>query len=215
MSQDFVILLHGLARNARSMNVMVSALERAGFGCVNYDYPSTKYAIEFLANEVIADAISRCPNGANIHFVTHSMGGILVRQYLSENSIQNMGRVVMLGPPNKGSQVVDRLNKMPGYAWFNGPAGKQLGTGRDSIPNSLRGVDFELGIIAGTRSINLLLSTMLPKPDDGKVSVENTKLKGMADHIVIPVSHPFIMKNKDVIQQVIYFLKRGSFNRVP
>lgn len=213
MSQDFVILLHGLARNARSMNVMVSALERAGFGTVNYDYPSTKYTIELLANDVIADAISRCPNGAKIHFVTHSMGGILVRQYLSENKIQNMGRVVMLGPPNKGSQVVDRLSNVPGYAWFNGPAGQQLGTGSGSVPNSLQEVNFELGIIAGTRSINLLLSTMLPKPDDGKVSVENTKLKGMADHISMPVSHPFIMKNKSVIQQVIYFLRFGFFNK--
>ena len=213
MSQDFVILLHGLARNARSMNVMASELECAGFGTVNYDYPSTKYAIELLANDVITDAISRCPDGVKIHFVTHSMGGILVRQYLSENKIQNMGRVVMLGPPNKGSQVVDRLSRVPGYAWFNGPAGKQLGTGRNSTPNSLQEVDFELGIIAGTRSINLLLSTMLPKPDDGKVSVENTKLKGMADHIAMPVSHPFIMKNKGVIQQVIYFLRCGSFDR--
>ncbi len=213
MSQDFVILLHGLARNARSMNVMVSALTRAGFGTVNYDYPSTKYTIELLASDVIADAISRCPNGAKIHFVTHSMGGILVRQYLSENNIPHMGRVVMLGPPNKGSQVADRLSSMPGYGWFNGPAGQQLGTGSDSVPNSLKGVDFELGIIAGTRSVNLLLSTMLPKPDDGKVSVENTKLKGMADHIAMPVSHPFIMKNQDVIQQVIYFLRCGSFDR--
>ncbi|OUR92764.1 alpha/beta hydrolase [Gammaproteobacteria bacterium 42_54_T18] len=213
MSQDYVILLHGLARNARSMNVMVSELKRAGFGTVNYDYPSTKHSIELLANDVITDAISLCPSGAKIHFVTHSMGGILVRQYLSQKTIQNMGRVVMLGPPNKGSQVVDRLGSVPGYAWFNGPAGRQLGTGSESIPNSLRGVDFELGIIAGTRSINLLLSTMLPKPNDGKVSVENTKLTGMADHIVLPVTHPFIMKNKGVILQVIHFLKCGSFNR--
>jgi len=214
MSQDFVILLHGLARNARSMNVMVSALERVGFGTVNYDYPSTKYPIELLANDVISDAISRCPNGAKIHFVTHSMGGILVRQYLSENKIQNMGRVVMLAPPNKGSQVVDRLSGAPGYGLFNGPAGQQLGTGSGSIPNSLQGVDFELGIIAGTRSINLLLSTMLPKPDDGKVSVENTKLKGMADHITMPVSHPFIMRNKKVIAQTIHFLTDGEFSKI-
>ncbi len=212
MSQDIVILLHGLARSARSMNVMRMALERVGFEVINCDYPSTQHSIEFLATEVIEGALSRCPDTAKIHFVTHSMGGILVRQYLSEKTIKNLGRVVMLAPPNKGSAVVDRLSDLPGYAWFNGPAGKQLGTGENSVPNSLKGCEFELGIIAGTRSINVFLSMMLSKPDDGKVSVENTKLEGMADHRVIPVAHPFIMKNKEVILQTIHFLKQGMFD---
>jgi pimeloyl-ACP methyl ester carboxylesterase len=212
MSQDFVILLHGLARSARSMRVMKLALERAGFGVINCDYPSTQHCIEFLANEAIEDALSHCPDTAKIHFVTHSMGGILVRQYLSERIIENLGRVVMLAPPNKGSEVVDRLSGVPGYAWFNGPAGKQLGTGKSSVPNSLKGCDFELGVIAGARSINVFLSMMLPKPDDGKVSVENTKLDGMTDHRVMPVAHPFIMKNKGVIYQTIQFLKQGIFD---
>ena len=212
MAQDFVILLHGLARSARSMNVMKLALEGAGFSVINCDYPSTQHCIEYLAKEVIEDALSYCPDTAKIHFVTHSMGGILVRQYLSERMIENLGRVVMLAPPNRGSEVVDRLSEVPGYAWFNGPAGKQLGTGENSVPNSLKGCEFELGIIAGNRSINVFLSMMLSKPDDGKVSVENTKLDGMADHRVMPVAHPFIMKNKGVIHQTIHFLKQGMFD---
>ena len=122
-----------------------------------------------------------------------------------------MGRVVMLGPPNKGSQVVDELRSMPGFELINGPAGLQLGTENDSVPNTLGPADFEVGIIAGTSTINFFLSTMLPNPNDGKVSVESTKLEGMTDHISMPVTHPFMMKNEQVIKQVIYFLNNGVF----
>jgi len=204
--------MHGLARSSSSMERMEQSLRDSGFHTVNHGYPSTDYAIDELANG-IGDALSQCPKNATIHFVTHSMGGILVRQYLSDKHIENMGRVVMLGPPNKGSQVVDKLHDVPGYELINGPAGMQLGTGQLSVPNSLGPANFELGIIAGTRSINLILSTMLPNPDDGKVSVENTKLDGMSDHISLPVTHPFMMKNKEVIDQVIWFLKHGTFER--
>ena len=88
----------------------------------------------------------------------------------------------------------------------------QLGTGELSVPNVLGPADFSLGIIAGNSSINLILSTMLPGPNDGKVSVESTKLKGMSDHITMSVTHPFMMKNSKVIEQVIYFLENGKFN---
>lgn len=215
MADECVILLHGLARSDSSMKTMAAELNDAGYMTVNYDYPSTKFTIEELADEAINDALLFCPSHPTIHFVTHSMGGILVRQYLSQHSIDNLGRVVMLGPPNKGSEVVDNLHNVPGYELINGPAGHQLGTDELSVPNKLGPADFELGIIAGTRSINLILSTMLPETDDGKVTVENTKLKGMKDHIALPVTHPFMMKNQEVIEQVIHFLKSGSFKKEP
>jgi hypothetical protein len=211
-ADECVILMHGLARSSSSMERMATALDNSGFLTVNYGYPSTEYPIDKLAGG-IANALTECPNNATVHFVTHSLGGILVRQYLTNNSIENMGRVVMLGPPNRGSHLVDKLHDVPGYRLINGPAGMQLGTERVSIPNMLGPANFELGVIAGTRSINLILSTMLPNPHDGKVSVENTKLDGMADHISLPVTHPFMMKNQKVINQVIYFLKHGAFKR--
>jgi pimeloyl-ACP methyl ester carboxylesterase len=214
MANECVILLHGLARSDSSMKTMEAELNNAGYTAINYDYPSTQYPVEKLANDAISDALSKCPEQSTVHFVTHSMGGILVRQYLSQHSIENLGRVVMLGPPNKGSEVVDTLHNMPGYELINGPAGHQLGTDIESIPNKLGPANFELGIIAGTRSINLILSTMLPNTDDGKVTVENTKLEGMKDHIALPVTHPFMMNNKDVIEQVIHFLKLGTFKKV-
>ena len=210
---ESVVLLHGLARTDRCFSKMESALVDAGYDVVNFGYPSRSNDIESLAAEVIPDALSQIEVGNTVHFVTHSMGGILIRQYLGEKPIENLGRVVMLGPPNKGSQVVDKLQNVPGFELVNGPAGMQLGTGELSIPSTLGAADFEVGIVAGTRSINLILSTMLPSPDDGKVSVENTKLEGMADHIELPVAHPFLMTNKRVIEQVIHFLETGKFEK--
>lgn len=212
-TDECVILLHGLARSSSSFKRMESTLKEKGYYTVNYNYPSRKYNIEKLAKDSIDNALSQCPENSTVHFVTHSLGGILVRQYLSTAKINNLGKVVMLGPPNKGSQVVDKLKNVPGFVWFNGPAGRELSTDSTSIPMKLGPAEFEVGIIAGTRSINPILSSMLPNPDDGKVSVEDTKLAGMADHITLPVAHPFLMRNSEVIDQVVYFLKNGKFNK--
>jgi hypothetical protein len=212
-ADECVILLHGLARSSSSFNKMESTLKEKGYYTVNYNYPSRKYSIEKLAKDSIDNALSQSPANSRVNFVTHSLGGILVRQYLSVTKINNLGKVVMLGPPNKGSQVVDKLKNIPGFIWFNGPAGIELGTDSMSVPARLGPAEFEVGIIAGTRSINPILSSMLPDQDDGKVSVENTKLTGMTDHITLPVAHPFLMRNKDVIDQVVYFLKNGKFNK--
>jgi hypothetical protein len=141
------------------------------------------------------------------------LGGILVRQYLAHHDIDNLGRVVMLGPPNKGSEVVDRLRDVPGFHFINGDAGLELGTGAASLPNQLGRANFDLGIIAGTRSVNLILSQMIPGVDDGKVSVENTRLEGMHDHLEMAVTHPFMMRNDGVIRQVIHYLETGRFKR--
>ncbi len=117
----------------------------------------------------------------------------------------------MLGPPNQGSEVVDNLKNAPGFELLNGPAGMQLGTNATDIPKTIGPVEFELGVIAGTQSINLILSTFLPDPNDGKVSVASTRVKGMKDFVALPTTHPFMMKNYAVIEQVVYFLKHGQF----
>ncbi|UTA49313.1 alpha/beta hydrolase [Simiduia sp. 21SJ11W-1] len=195
------------------MATLEKALEDAGYKVLNEGYASTTDTVENLAEASIPPALAACGESGNVNFVTHSMGGILVRYYLSQHTVENLGRVVMLGPPNKGSQVVDELGNLPGFEFINGPAGLQLGTGKSSLPNALGLADFDVGIIAGSRSINLLLSTQLPNPDDGKVSVENTKLEGMNDHIVMPVTHTFMMRNDEVIQQVLHYLQNGAFAR--
>jgi pimeloyl-ACP methyl ester carboxylesterase len=211
--QESVILLHGLARSSRSMNKLQTALKQAGYHSVNVDYPSTRYPVETLSEDVISKALTSCPSETKVHFVTHSLGGILLRCYLQNHQIANLGRVVMLAPPNQGSQLADWLQAYWLYRWFFGPVSMQLGTKTSSLVKQLGAANFELGIIAGTRAVNLLFAPLLPKPNDGTVSVENTKLQGMADHISLPATHPFIMRNNSVIKQVLSFLQQGRFQR--
>lgn len=211
LQAECVILLHGLARTASSMEKLAEHLSEEQYLVVNLGYPSRDYSIQELAELAIQPAIKQCAHASKINFVTHSLGGILVRQYLSQHEIENLHRVVMLGPPNQGSEVVDKLSGVPGFYLINGDAGMQLGTAKDSVPNSLGRADFEVGVIAGTRSINLILSALIPGSDDGKVAVKRTQVEGMKDHIEMPVTHPFMMKNKKVIQQVMHFLQKGQF----
>lgn len=198
------------------MKKLEQRLLDADYAVANIDYPSRKFKIDKLVELAVEPGIEQCEenNGSKIHFVTHSLGGILVRTYLREHKLEKLGRVVMLAPPNQGSEVVDVLKDFPGFFKFNGPAGLQLGTDSGSVPLSLGPVDFELGVIAGTTSINLILSLMLPNPDDGKVSVESTKVEGMRDFISLDVTHPFMMKSDRVISQAISFLRDGKFQKI-
>jgi len=214
-ADECVIILHGLLRTSSSMEAMAEAVEAAGFVAVNIDYPSREYPIEVLAPMAVGKGLVLCEAAGatdRIHFVAHSLGGILVRKYLTEKEIMNLGRVVMLGPPNQGSKAVDELGDVPGIDWVNGPAGRQLGKGPASVPLKLGPADFDLGIIAGNRTIDPITSAVLDDPDDGKVSVEDTKLEGMNDFIVVEHSHAFMMRLEQPIALTIRFLTTGSFN---
>ena len=211
---ECVVLLHGLARTSFSMSRMQQALIDENFLVANVDYPSRDHAIETLATMAVEKGLNTCrayEDVAKVHFVTHSLGGILVRQYLSANTIDELGRVVMLGPPNQGSGAADGLVDVPGFDWFNGPAGRQLGQGKESVPLKLGPVDFELGIIAGTRTIDPVTSAVLDDPDDGRVSVKDTRVEGMDDFVVVEHSHAFMMQMQRPISLTIKFLRTGSF----
>ena len=214
-NKDYVILLHGLCRSGRSMIPMGQALTQAGYKVVNMEYPSRSAAIEKLSEDAIGGAVADCQSrgAVKIHFVTHSLGGILVRSYLSRHTISNLGRVVMLGPPNQGSEVVDKLGSWWIFKKLNGPAGDELSTDKNSTPNKLGPANFCAGIIAGSLSINWINSWLIPGRDDGKVSIERTELAGMADHIVVHSAHPFLMRNRTAIRQTICFLGNGKFER--
>jgi len=215
VAAECVILLHGMVRSSASMETMAEAIDEAGFTAVNVDYPSRDHTIEVLAPMAVEEGLQRCKEAGatdKTHFVTHSLGSILVRKYLKDNNIVNLGRVVMLGPPNQGSQAVDELGDVPGFDWINGPAGKQLGKGPDSVPLQLGPANFELGIIAGNRTIDPITSAVLDDPDDGKVSVVDTRLEGMDDFIIVEHSHAFMMKMDRPIELTIQFLDSGSFS---
>ncbi len=215
-ASECVVLLHGLARTSMSLSKMQDALEEDGYRTANIDYPSREHEIAELASIAVEEGLTNCradEDVEKIHFVTHSLGGILVRQYLSTQSIDELGRVVMLGPPNQGSDAVDDLDGMPGFDWLNGPAGHQLGKGEASVPLALGPVDFELGVIAGNRTIDPITSAVLENPDDGRVSLEDTKVEGMDDFVVVEHSHAFMMRMRRPIELTKTFLRTGSFEQ--
>ena len=212
--RDGVVLLHGISRTRRSFRKMQAALEAAGFATLNVGYASRHHALETLAAD-IHPAIARFTESleGHVHFVGHSMGGLLIRVYIATHRPKRLGRVVMLGTPNGGSEVADRLKSVSLYrAWF-GPAGQQLVTRRDAATEAtLPLVDYPVGVIAGNRSVDPISSVFLPKPHDGRVSVEKTKLDGMADHIIIGTSHPWLPMNGLAIEQTLAFLRNGKFD---
>ncbi len=212
---EYVILVHGIGRTKASMKKVEDFLQRRGYQVLNFNYPSTKHSIGDLAARYLHPfVLDNYPQtGQPVHFVSHSMGGLLVRTYLHDHQLEQLGRVVMLAPPNQGSEVADWLKEHPVYQWALGPAGQELVTDEHGLPAQLGPVNFELGVIAGDRSINPINSIRLPGPDDGKVTVERTKVPGMKDFLLVHDNHTFLMRNATVLEQIEYFLQCGHFRR--
>ena len=212
---ECVILMHGLARTYRSMASMQETLTTAGYHTVNLGYPSTRQDIQTIAEVHFPDALQQCREftPTSIHFVTHSLGGIVLRQAVKNERPPELGRVVMLSPPNRGSAVTDRLKDWFFYKWLNGPAGQQLSTADDSVPNQLGPVDYPVGIITGDYHffIDAWFSTIIPGKDDGKVSLERAQVDGMSDFLVVHESHPFIMNSRYVQREALHFIQNGVF----
>lgn len=220
--KDCVILLHGLRRSHRAMKPLEKFLKNVGYEVVNLSYPSTTGNIKELADIYVAKSIEAAQTFSpqKLHFVTHSLGGILVRQYFQEHILPMESRVVMLGPPNQGSEVVDFFMKYSPLRWLflllHGPAGKELDTQPHSTPNQLAPIHssrVEIGVIAGSKSLDFWFYGLFSGKNDGKVSVERAQLKEMKDFLVMPCTHPFIMMNTQVLNQVEHFLQHGSFSK--
>lgn len=210
---ETVVLVHGLGRTPASMLVLETRLEGEGYRVFNFGYPSRSEPLEALTDSLAAAVRECCVGLSRFHFVTHSMGGVLVRSYLARRSQPFEGRVVMLSPPNQGSEIVDAYADSPLLRALLGPSGVRLGTDSSGIASELGPVDFSLGIITGDRSINPIGSWLIPGPDDGKVAVSRARVEGAADFLVLPATHTFIMNRSDVAEQVAHFLVYGTFVR--
>jgi pimeloyl-ACP methyl ester carboxylesterase len=208
---EAVVLLHGLGRTDRSMRPLEERLTQSGFQVYNFRYASTDQAPEALVDDLGQRVEDCCTEAPALHFVGHSLGGILIRAYLAKELPPNVGRVVLLAPPNHGSELVDALGESAAFRWALGPSAQQLGTNPESLPNRLPPPAVELGVIAGTGTVNPIGSIVIPDEDDGMVSLASTALEGMTDFLAVPTSHAFIMRSDEVAEQVVHFLREGRF----
>lgn len=212
-NQEAVVLLHGMWRDSRAMSKLEAFFEENGYQVVSLSYPSNAHNVETLVATHLHPQIQALQkhHEGKIHFVTHSMGGILVRYYLKHYELDELGRVVMIAPPNHGSELTEVFEDAEWFAKWAGPAGKQLNTQEDSWVNELGGVNFELGVVAGNYNANWITDWLLPGQDDGVVTTENTKVEGMKDFLTVPEKHYRLRGTKVVMQQAAYFLKNGNF----
>lgn len=192
------------------------AARRRGYSVLNWGYPSARSGIAAQAASLRRrlDAIPRLGE-RRIHFLTHSLGGIIVRAFIAGGAPPTLGRVVMLGPPNAGNEIAQHLRHTPAFRRVMGPAGLELGTGAESVPRRLPDAGFDLGIIAGRRVRPALFGRWIGSPNDGLVSVSATRLVGMRDHIVVRGGHALLPCNPRALHQAFTFLATGRFDRPP
>ncbi|NQV22213.1 MAG: alpha/beta fold hydrolase [Rhodospirillales bacterium] len=206
-----VLLVHGIARSAGTFRHMESALLRAGYAATAITYPSTRGSIadHAAALELILD---RLEGAETVSFVTHSMGALVVRHLMARNGrwqrrIQ-IGRAVMIAPPNQGSEIADRLKGNGLYRGLYGRAGQDLTPEQaDTIPPYTH----DFGIIAGGTGNQRGLNPLLDGDNDGIVSLDETRLDGAADFLMVPGTHTFLAGRSETITATLSFLRHGKF----
>jgi pimeloyl-ACP methyl ester carboxylesterase len=208
---ECVVLVHGLGRSAASMAPLARSLASLGYAVVAPSYPSTRPIIEASA-PVIGEAIAKCQasKASRIHFVTHSLGALVVSRYLQDHEIPEAGRIVMLAPPNNGSEIADHLKDRWWFRRATGPAGQELVT---NASRAAADIPMEIGVIAGTRNYEPWFARYFSGPNDGKVSVESTKLAGMTDFVTVHAGHTFMINSPEVAAQTAAFLAGGRFKQ--
>jgi hypothetical protein len=212
MQPDLVVLIHGLNRTSLSMLALEMAARRHGYATLRWDYASRCHAIAEHADRLETELGARLrAYDGRVHFVTHSLGGIILRAWLQQSTLSNLGRVVMLAPPNRGSEVADVFQRLGLARLLGGVPCEELGTSNESMPNRLPRVDFEVGIVAGGRSSNPLFSHWIGAPNDGKVAIDRTRVEGMSDFVVVPHGHTFLPMAPAAVKRTFAFLESGSF----
>lgn len=211
-----VLLLHGFFGLPPMMMALAADLRQSGFLVDAPYYPSWRRGLGHIVDH-LAPRLERLVRSAPgpVHMIGHSMGGIVARALIAQMRPPALGRVVMLGTPNGGSEIADWVAATPLAAMVLGAAGPALVTSRAPDFDRLVGsVDYDVGVIAGSRSTGEgPIARLLPAPHDGKVSVAATHLRGQRDHIVLPVPHRLLPFDREARRQSLAFLATGSFDR--
>lgn len=207
-----IILIHGIFRTNSCMKKIARFFENKNYKTLNIEFPSTKYDISSLAKIIHQEVKEFAQQVTKIHFIGHSIGGLIIRTYLNTYSLENLGRVVMLGTPNNGSEIADFLKDFYLYKKLYGPAGQQLITDQSKFKNIFGSINYELGVIAGISSFHFIANKIIGKESDGRVSVISTKVEGMKDHITIKSTHVGLTSNKEAWQFTKNFIETGNFN---
>ena len=216
MSKPLVVLLHGIKRSHIDMLVLENRLKKEGYDTLNIQYPSTKHNIDYLSDYVYGKISedARYHSTNSINFIAHSMGGLVTRHVIHKHRPQNLGKVVMLGTPNKGSEMADFLSDNSilsrAFKLLFGPAGHELRTDQERIDGGI--IDYTLGVIASDISLNPIGKRVFGEANDTLVSIESTKIEGMTDHIILNSTHTIMMFDPRVVDQTIMFLKTGKFD---
>ncbi len=208
-SPGTVVLLHGIASAPLSMSYLKRTLEKEGYRTLNLGYHSTRHPVEDAAARLRAK-ISTAVSGGEVHFVAHSLGNIVVRMMMAE-TMPDLGRVVMIAPPNNGSELSERLKNLDLYRWIFGPAGQQLSADNADFFSSLPVPQCSFGIIAGGRGNDRGFNPLLKGDNDGTISVETTRLEGASDFVMIHGLHTMMLFSRETARQVLSFLVSGSF----
>ncbi|MBD3652576.1 alpha/beta fold hydrolase [Kangiella sp.] len=211
--KQLVILIHGMGRTRLSMRSLEKYFQSQGYHVINESYDSRSKPIETIAIEHIEQILQSVDmnNIEAIHFVTHSLGGIMLRYYLTHREIDKLGRIVMIAPPNQGSEVAELYRNKLWYKLATGKPGQQLYINNNPLLEQLKPVPTDVGIMIGTRSSDPWFNHAFAGPHDGKVSVESARLPEMKDFITVNHGHTFIMNNKTIQQQIEHFLQHGVF----
>ena len=210
---DYVVLMHGLWNSSSRMKKFEDYFSNKGYQVLNIDYPTTETPIQSIESRYLGPIINAIPfqTGQKVHFVTHSMGGLVLRDYLRKNQLPQLGRIVMISPPNGGSEWANLLINNAFYRWAAGPAAFDLRTVDNDFLSKLGAVTYELGIIAGNKTYAESFQDVIPGPDDGMVGVESMKLPGMRDLIIIHEHHRGLTWNLEAMNQAWFFIKSGQF----
>lgn len=206
---EAVIVVHGLWVHGVIMEYLRRRIARCGYRAVSYSYPTMRLALDENAERLAR--FSRGVDAARRHFVGHSLGAIVILRLLERAPDLCTGRIVLLGPPFAGSFSGRRLERLPGGGWLLGRSVREWLARPKSAPSPLQ----EIGVIAGSLPLGLgyLVAPDLPRPNDGVVTVEETRVPGMRDHIVVRVNHSGMLFSPEVARHVCDFLRCGAFSK--